>query len=61
MTRTGQEMAGNSNIQNVGNRDQPPPNYMTLVLDEDSLPTYKEAEKRSKELQIDFLNQSQVF
>ena len=54
-------MAGNSNIQNVGNRDQPPPNYVSLVLDEDSLPTYKEAEKRSKELQIHFLNQSQVF
>ena len=61
MSRTGQGMAGNSNIQNVGNRDQPPPNYVSLVLDEDSLPTYKEAEKRSKELQIDFLNQSQVF
>ena len=50
--------AGNSNFQIV---DQPPPNYVTLVLDEDGLPTYKEAEKRSKELQINFLNQSQDF
>ena len=54
-----QGLAGNSNFQIVDNRDQPPPNYVTLVLDEDSLPTYKEAETRSKELQINFLNQSQ--
>ena len=43
-----QGLAGNSNVQIIG--DQSPPNYVTVVLDEDSLPTYEEAEKRSKEL-----------
>ena len=43
-----QGLAGNSNVQIIG--DQSPPNYVTVVLDEDSLPTYEEAENRSKEL-----------
>ena len=43
-----QGLAGNSNVQIIG--DQSPPNYVTVVLDEDSLPTYEEAEKRSKKL-----------